>query len=69
MDHLHSSVKLSNFFHQNALRRIERELLCYNLDFIISLGYQVKSTAATQFRMLATEHLCEKSYRNLLFPM
>ncbi|MDP4283848.1 MAG: virulence RhuM family protein [Bacteroidota bacterium] len=31
----------------------------YNLDAIISIGYRVKSTIATQFRIWATKHLAE----------
>ena len=40
-------------------RRVERELPFYNLDLIISLGYRVKSTTATQFRIWATARLKE----------
>lgn len=31
----------------------------YNLDMIISLGYRIKSSTATQFRQWATQHLKE----------
>ena len=40
-------------------REVERELLYYNLDMIISLGYRVHSHIATQFRRWATERLKE----------
>ena len=40
-------------------RQVKRELPFYNLDMIISLGYRVKSGAATQFRIWATERLKE----------
>ena len=40
-------------------RNVEREMLYYNLDMIISLGYRVKSSIATQFRRWATERLKE----------
>lgn len=40
-------------------RQIEREVECYNLDMIISLGYRIKSKIATQFRQWATKHLNE----------
>ena len=40
-------------------RKVARELLYYNLDMIISLGYRVKSSIATQFRRWATERLKE----------
>ena len=40
-------------------RKVEREILFYNLDMIISLGYRVKSIVATQFRRWATELIKE----------
>lgn len=40
-------------------REVERELLYYSLDMIISLGYRVHSHIATQFRRWATERLKE----------
>ncbi len=40
-------------------RAINRELEFYNLDAIISVGYRVNSTQATQFRIWATERLKE----------
>ena len=40
-------------------RNVERERLYYNLDMIISLGYRIKSSIATQFRRWATERLKE----------
>ena len=36
-------------------RQVEREIPFYNLDMIISLGYRIKSSIATQFRRWATE--------------
>lgn len=38
---------------------MERERLYYNLDMIISLGYRIRSSIATQFRRWATERLKE----------
>ena len=38
-------------------RQIERQLDYYNLDVIISVGYRVKSTQGTQFRIWATHVL------------
>ncbi len=38
-------------------REVERELLFFNLDVIISVGYRVNSKSATQFRRWATETL------------
>ena len=40
-------------------RSVEREIEHYNLDMIISLGYRIKSSTATQFRIWATQRLKE----------
>lgn len=40
-------------------RSIEREIILYNLDVIISVGYRVKSHRGTQFRIWATQRLRE----------
>ena len=40
-------------------RKVERDIEFYNLDAIISVGYRVNSTRATQFRIWATERLKE----------
>ena len=40
-------------------RKITRKVLNYNLDAIISVGYRVNSTRATQFRIWATRILKE----------
>ena len=40
-------------------RRIERTILTYNLDMIISVGYRVNSLYATQFRIWANRILKE----------
>lgn len=40
-------------------REVTRELNCYNLDAIISVGYRVNSWHATQFRIWATKVLRE----------
>ena len=40
-------------------RNVERELLFYNLDVIISVGYRVNSIQATKFRQWATTTLRE----------
>lgn len=37
----------------------QNEVNAYNLDVIISVGYRVKSTQGTQFRIWATQHLKE----------
>ena len=40
-------------------RSVTRNIVHYNLDMIISLGYRVKSKIATHFRKWATERLKE----------
>lgn len=40
-------------------RKITRRVIAYNLDAIISVGYRVNSTRATQFRIWATRILKE----------
>jgi hypothetical protein len=40
-------------------RDVKRELLHYNLDMIIAVGYRVNSTKATRFRIWATKILKE----------
>lgn len=40
-------------------REVKRKHKYYNLDAIISVGYRIKSSVATQFRIWATQHLKE----------
>ncbi|EKD47840.1 MAG: hypothetical protein ACD_65C00263G0001, partial [uncultured bacterium] len=42
-----------------GVRKVERELIFYNLDAIIAVGYRVNSHQATQFRIWATQVLRE----------
>ncbi len=44
---------------QEGARDVQRELAHYNLDMILSVGYRVKSTIATRFRVWATQRLRE----------
>ena len=44
---------------QEGNRAVRRELEYYNLDAIISVGYRVNSSTATQFRIWATKTLKE----------
>ena len=44
---------------QEGSRTVQRSMVHYNLDAIISVGYRVKSKVATQFRIWATNRLRE----------
>jgi len=44
---------------QEGSRTVRRSVAHYNLDAIISVGYRVKSSTATRFRIWATERLRE----------
>ena len=44
---------------KEGARDVTREIECYNLDAIISVGYRVNSRQATQFRIWATQTLRE----------
>lgn len=54
-----STVRKFRTVQTEGTRSISRELTYYNLDMIISLGYRIKSSIATQFRRWATERLKE----------
>jgi len=62
---LNPSVVCANFAHTTPHGAIQdkwqnNEIVMYNLDVIISVGYRVKSLRGTQFRIWATQTL--KSY-------
>ncbi len=42
-----------------GIRKVTRNIVYYNLDVIISVGYRVKSHRGTQFRIWATQRLRE----------
>ena len=44
---------------QEGKRQVKRKLKHYNLDAVISVGYRVNSTQATQFRIWATQLIKE----------
>jgi hypothetical protein len=44
---------------KEGTREVERDIVYYNLDVIISVGYRVKSHRGTQFRIWATQRLRE----------
>ena len=54
-----ATVRKFRTLRQEGARQVERELEFYNLAFIISVGYRIKSKVATQFRIWATQHLSE----------
>jgi hypothetical protein len=54
-----STVRNFRTVQQEGERSVNRELEYYNLDAIISVGYRVNSSKATQFRIWATNALKE----------
>lgn len=44
---------------KEGTRNVKREIIYYNLDLIISVGYRVQSHVATHFRIWATQRLKE----------
>src|SRR3990167_3499239 len=54
-----STIRKFRIVQKEGARDIERETDFYNLDAIISVGYRVNSTKATQFRIWATQKLRE----------
>ncbi len=58
LDEEATSAKIAQVRKEGS-RKIEREVLHYNLDVIISVGYRVKSSLATEFRIWATSKLKE----------
>jgi hypothetical protein len=54
-----ATVRKFRIVQKEGKREIEREVLHYNLDMIISVGYRVNSITATKFRKWATKTLKE----------
>jgi hypothetical protein len=54
-----ATVKKFLTVQKEGVREVSRDIECYNLDLIISVGYRVKSSIATAFRQWATAHLRE----------
>lgn len=58
LDEVSTSSKIAQVRLEGG-REVQREVLHYNLDVIISVGYKVKSNLATEFRIWATDKLKE----------
>ena len=54
-----STISILETVQKEGNRDVKRSVEYYNLDAIISVGYRVNSTQATQFRIWATERLKE----------
>jgi hypothetical protein len=54
-----STIKEFLIVQTEGKRRVQRMVEHYNLDMFISVGYRVKSSIATQFRIWATQRLKE----------
>lgn len=54
-----STVRKYRTVQTEGTRQVNRDLEYYNLDVIISVGYRVKSSIGTQFRIWATQVLKE----------
>lgn len=58
---LEESSTVKNFLtvQKEGVRNVKREVIHYNLDAIIAIGYRINSKRATEFRMWATKILKE----------
>lgn len=54
-----STISILEIVQKEGSRNVKREVEFYNLDAILSVGYRVNSTKATQFRIWATKILKE----------
>jgi len=52
-----ATIKDSLIVQREGNRLVNRKVVLYNLDVIISVGYRIKSKRGTQFRQWATERL------------
>jgi len=62
LDKKSTSAKIAQVQNEGQ-RQVTRDVEFYNLDAILSVGYRVNSSQATQFRIWATERL--KNTKNL----
>ena len=61
-----STVAFLATVQKEGKRNVEREIVYYNLDMIISVGYRVNSIRGVQFRMWATSVLREENLSDSL---
>lgn len=54
-----ATISILETVQQEGNREVKRKLEYYNLDAVISVGYRVNSTQATQFRIWATQLIKE----------
>lgn len=54
-----ATISISEIVQKEGKRNVKRQTAFYNLDAIISVGYRVNSSRATQFRIWATNVLKE----------
>lgn len=52
-----STIWKSQTVQIEGTREVKRDIILYNIDIIISVGYRVKSLRGTQFRIRATQRL------------
>ncbi len=54
-----ATISILESVQKEGIREVKRKVEYYNLDVIISVGYRVNSSKATQFRIWATQKLRE----------
>lgn len=54
-----STVRKFRTVQTEGSRQVNREIIHYNLDMVIAIGYRVRTAIGTQFRQWATERLKE----------
>ncbi len=62
-----STTELFSVVQKEGNRNVKRNIKCYNLDAIISVGYRVNSIRGTQFRQWATKRLKEYLIEGVAF--